>query len=126
MPVVFRHEIAARRGPGGGRGRTIPGDVGDDRSPNAGLATPAKLSSGVDVLARAAVTSQQEWRGAQRDESDGRRFGDGGKTGDAWRRGYFGSREKRGTLDADVEIDDAVVVDVDLPVVIEVAVEPAG
>src|SRR5262249_11651935 len=34
-------------------------------------------------------------------------------------------RERR-ALDADVEVDDAVIVDVDLPVVIEVAVVPAA
>src|SRR5205823_12260621 len=45
------------------------------------------------------------------------------KTGDAWRRGYFGIRELR-TLNAYVEIDDPVVRDIDFPVVIEVSVEP--
>src|SRR4051812_27513558 len=36
------------------------------------------------------------------------------------------SSGKRRALDADVEVDDAVVVHVDLPVVVEVAVVPAG
>src|SRR5205809_765369 len=51
-----------------------------------------------------------------------RRLGYGNDRGT---RGAIARRGKRCALDADVEVDDAVIIHVDLPVVIEVSVVPA-
>src|SRR4051794_25868255 len=59
----------------------------------------------------------------QANGSDRRGFGNGADSAQAIERR---TREERRALDPDVEVDDAVIVDVDLPVVIEVSVVPAG
>src|SRR5207247_5997845 len=74
----------------------------------------------------AAATPQQA-QSAGGDQAQRRRFGNrrhAGRPGHARRAAWSGG--ERSALDPHVEIDDAVVVDVDLPVVVEVSVGPAG
>src|SRR5439155_21011916 len=79
-------------------------------------------------LMRRANVSEASWRsmpatrshqchqwGGEKSDGAGLGHGEEGRT-----------RRKRRALNADVEVDDAVVVDVDFSVVIEVAVEPAA
>src|SRR5438034_916757 len=73
------------------------------------------------------AATQQQCRRSNACYAERRGFGDrcySVKTRDGCRRGY--GRCEGGALDADVAVDDGVVVDVHLAVVVEVAVEPAG
>src|SRR5439155_7068986 len=70
----------------------------------------------------AAAHEQRADAGGDGDESAGAcGLGHGG-----YRRRRIRAGGKRRTLNADIEIDDAVIVDVDLPVIIKVAVAPSG
>src|SRR5437588_743419 len=79
----------------------------------------------------AAAAREEADRGADADDGQARGFGDGGNAGHATGLAAATAKAAGGREDAvlvpDVGVDDGgVVVDVDLPVVVEVAVGPSG